>query len=60
MEYEEDDEVLEDEEVQVGYPDSMRKAGTGVLDSRRLIERRLELKQLREQLEDPGFFYDFD
>ena len=30
------------------------------IDARRLIERRLELRKLRQQLDDPSLYYDFD
>jgi hypothetical protein len=57
-----DDTLLEEEEVELdvaGNPTGTQPIDKQV-DARRLIERRLELKRLREQLGDPNFDYGFD
>ena len=59
MDFEDDEILLEDEETATAATAPAAPAA-GRVDPRRLIERRLELRRLREQLEDPGFCYDFD
>ncbi len=57
-----------DDEIDLNEDDSENESifspssnpGVSGLDSRRLIERHMELKRLREQLEDPGFIGDLD
>jgi hypothetical protein len=69
MVFEEDDSQFDDGESDTDdgnqdklalEPMSVGKAIPGNRNSRQLIERRLELLKLREQLEDPGFNCDFD
>ncbi len=60
MDIEDDDTLLEDDEETPDSPASSSRPIPANMDSRRLIERRRELRQLREQLEDPDFLYDFD
>jgi hypothetical protein len=60
MSMETDDELVEiDEEAEDGYLPSIKPL-IGNIDARRLIERRLELRRLREQLEDPEFCLEFE
>ena len=60
MEYEEAESLLEDDVSSDDGPVLQDVIIPGNRDPRRLIERRLELQRLREQLDDPGFYYDFD
>jgi hypothetical protein len=60
MEYTEDEALLEDDEGSDEEPVLQESVVSANKDTRRLIERRLELQRLREQLDDPGFYYDFD
>jgi hypothetical protein len=60
MEFEDDESLLEDEENLGDTPVSVAGADPGNRDLRRLIERRLELQWLRQQLEDPYFYSDFE
>jgi hypothetical protein len=60
VEYEDNESLLEDDENADDAPVSVAGTIPGNRDPRRLIERRLELQRLREQLEDPGFYYDFE
>lgn len=60
MNIEIDDDLLEqDDELEVDTNATPRQPPTH-LDARRMIERRLELRHLREQLEDPEFNFSLD
>ena len=56
-----DDNLLDDDdELEDQIDPADRVAHDKDLDARRMIERRLELKRLREQLDDPDFDFGFD
>lgn len=57
-----DDPLLEEDEdaLDVAGNSTVAQPIDKQLDARRLIERRLELRRLREQLEDPNFDYRFE
>jgi hypothetical protein len=57
----EDDDLLPDDNDEVdSMPSAVARLLPGSMDPRRVIERLRELRQLREQLDDPEFSFDFD
>ncbi len=57
---EDDGTLLLDDDEQEAYNEPMKEALFSSIDARRRIERRLELKRLRELLGDPDLDDSFD
>ena len=56
MDLEDDEDLLENDDGALEEDaDTPLETSPGSLNARRLIERRLELRRLREQLDDPDF-----
>ncbi len=51
---------MDDNDEVDSMPSAVARLLPGSMDPRRVIERLRELRQLREQLDDPEFSFDFD